>query len=373
MHVPFLDLRREIAAEKDGIDQAIARVFARGRFILGPELDALEAEFASFLGVPYAAGVASGTDALALSLEAAGVGRPGEGDEVITSALSAAFSALAICRAGAIPRFADVDPVTLQIDPGQVRALIGPRTRAILPVHLYGQAGDLSEILDLARTCGVHVIEDACQAHGSRWQGRALGAWGTAAGFSFYPTKNMGAFGDAGMVATSDSGLHQRVKQLRNGGQSRTYHHELLGCNSRLDELQAAVLRLKLARLESGNEKRRKMADTYDAAFARLDLRVLPGTPRLVPNRHLYPVRSQRRDSLQRHLAELGIDTLIHYPIPLPLQPALRRFVVAGQTFPAAEKAARELLSLPLYPGLTADEQEYTIQAVQRFFGHQAA
>lgn len=367
MRVPFLDLRRELAGAE--IEAAIARVLNQGQFILGPELEALEAEFARFLQVPFAAGVASGTDALSLSLEAAGMIRPGKGDEVITSALSAAFSALAICRAGAVPRFADVDPVTLQLDPDRTERLIGPRTRAILPVHLYGHACDLPGILDLARARQLCVIEDACQAHGSRWHGKALGTFGAAAGFSFYPTKNMGALGDAGMVATHDQELHLRVKRLRNGGQSRSYCHELLGCNSRLDELQAAVLRGKLERLEARNEMRREMAQRYEEAFADLDLTLLPQIPGLLPNRHLYPVRTSRRDSLRRYLSEHGIDTLIHYPLPLPMQPALQHFVRRGQRFPAAEKAARELCSLPLYPELTREEQQYTIETTRRFFG----
>ena len=366
--IPFLELKRESACYRLELEQAIARVLNSGRYVLGPELEALESEFAAYLDVPFAVGVGSGTDALTLALEAAEVVHPGKDNEVITTALSAAFTALAICRAGAIPRFVDVDPATLQIDPEQIEAWIGERTRAILPVHLYGHASDIQRIGELARVHRLAVIEDACQAHGSRLQGKALGAFGRAAGFSFYPTKNMGALGDGGMVVTYDEEIHSRVKKLRHGGQGRPYRHELLGCNSRLDELQAAVLRLKLKMLEARNEARRQMAARYDEAFADLDLTVLPRAPGLLPNRHLYPVRTSRREELRSYLGQHGIETLVHYPAPLPLQPALRQFVLPGQEFPAAEKAAREVFSLPLYPELTEEELQYAIRTVRRFF-----
>jgi len=369
MLVPFLDLKRETEQYRREIERAVGRVLQSGRYILGPELEALEKEFASYLQIPFAAGVGSGTDALALALEASGCIRPGKNDEVITTAFSAAFTALAICRAGAVPRFVDIDPLTLQIDPGLMESAIGERTRAILPVHLFGHASDMKRINELASRHQLEVVEDACQAHGSRWEGKPLGSLSRAAGFSFYPTKNLGALGDAGMVVTHDADLWSRVRKLRHGGQGRTYDHELLGCNSRLDEVQAAVLRCKLERLEARNAVRRERAARYDEAFAGLDLALLPGMETLVPNRHLYPVRSSRREELRRHLKEGGIETLVHYPVPLPSQPALQRFVLTGQQFPAAEKAAREIVSLPLYPELTEQELEYTIAAVRRFFG----
>ncbi len=366
--VPFLDLSRESARNHQELEQALARVVARGWYILGPELEALEREFAAAFGVPSAAGVGSGTDALILALEACGAIVPGAGEEVITTALSAAFTALAICRAGAIPRFVDVDPTTLQIDPSRIEACISEKTRALLPVHLYGHACDILPILDLAHSHHLAVIEDACQAHGARLAGQPLGAFGGAAGFSFYPTKNLGAFGDAGMIVSRDEELILRVKKLRHGGQDRPSHHELLGCCSRLDELQAAVLRLKLQTLEERNNIRRSLATRYDVAFADLDLGLLPVTPELLPGRHLYPIRTPQREDLRRFLQERGIESLVHYPIPLPLQPALRRFVLPGQEFPVAEKVAQEVLSLPLYPELTGEEQQYIIQAVRRFF-----
>ncbi len=369
MIVPFLELKRESDKYRDEIGQAVSRVVGGGRYILGPELEAFECEFAAFLGVPHAVGVGSGTDALTLAIESMNIIRSGRDDEVITTALSAGFTALAICRAGAIPRFADVNPETLQIDPQKIEPLIGERTKAILPVHLYGHACAIGRILDLARKHGIAVIEDACQAHGSRLQGRALGAWGDAAAFSFYPTKNLGALGDGGMVISGNEATCARVRKLRHGGQSRNFCHELLGCNSRLDELQAAVLRFRLRMLETRNEERRQMAMRYDEAFADLELKLLPAVPGLLPNRHLYPARTSRREELRRHLQAAGIETLVHYPIPLPLQPALKPFVLPGQEFPAAERAAGEVFSLPLYPELAESEIAHIISAVRRFFG----
>jgi dTDP-4-amino-4,6-dideoxygalactose transaminase len=366
--VPFLDLSRESARNRQELEHALARVLDRGRYILGPELEALEHEFAGAFGVPFAAGVGSGTDALTLALEACGALVPGTGEEVITTALSAAFTALAICRAGAVPRFVDVDPSTLQIDPHRIEPCIGEKTRAILPVHLYGHACDILPILELARNYHLTVIEDACQAHGSRLAGQPLGTFAQAAGFSFYPTKNMGALGDAGMILTRDEELILRVKKLRHGGQDRPNHHEMVGCCSRLDEIQAAILRLKLQNLEKQNSVRRNLAARYDRAFADIDLVLLPVTPDLLPNRHLYPIRTSRRDDLRRFLKERGIETLIHYPVPLPFQPAFQRFVLPGQEFPVAQKASHELLSLPLYPDLTEEELERTIHAVRHFF-----
>jgi dTDP-4-amino-4,6-dideoxygalactose transaminase len=368
MNVPFLQLKRESASHGPELERAIFRVVKNGWYVLGPELEALESEFAAYQKIPFAVGVGSGTDALTLAFEASGVIERGKNHEVITSALSAAFSALAIWRAGAVPRFVDVDSRTLQIDPAQIESSIGERTRAILPVHLYGNACDLRRIDDLARKHELLVIEDACQAHGSRLNDVALGTWGRAAGFSFYPTKNLGALGDGGMVVTHEEEICRRVKKLRHGGQDRTGHHEMLGCNSRLDEIQAAVLRYKLKTLESRNEARRQMAARYDEAFADLDLTVLPAMPGMIPNRHLYAVRTPRREELRRHLAELGVETLVHYPIPLPCQPALQRFVLPGQRFPMAERAAREVFSLPLYPELTEAEHQHVIRAVRRFF-----
>ena len=368
MQVPFLDLKRESARHRSELEQALARVMARGWYILGPELEALEREFAGMLGVPYAAGVASGTDAITLALEACGAIESGGGEEVITTALTAAFTALAIWRAGAVPRFVDVDPTTLQIDASRIEPCIGKKTRAILPVHLYGHACDIVAIMELARRNHLTVIEDACQAHGSRLEETAVGAFAHASAFSFYPTKNLGAFGDAGMILTRNQELLLRVRKLRHGGQDQAYHHEMLGYCSRLDEIQAAVLRCKLPDLEERNRIRRRLAARYDETFSDLDLLRLPVAGGLLPNRHLYPVRTPRRDELRSFLKECGIETLVHYPVPLPFQPAFRQFVLPGQEFPVAQKAARELLSLPLYPELEEEELQHVIRAVRRFF-----
>jgi dTDP-4-amino-4,6-dideoxygalactose transaminase len=369
MHVPFLDLRRESEHHLNEFKQAMSRVLDRGSYVLGPEVAALEAEFADFVKMPYAVGVGSGTDALALALQASGAVSPGAGDEVITTDLSAAFTALAIYRAGAIPRFADVDPLTLQIDPAQAESLIGERTRAILPVHLYGNSCNILKILELADRHHLGVIEDACQAHGASLNGRLLGTFGAAAGFSFYPTKNMGGLGEGGMVVTHDQVISANVRKLRNGGQERTYHHELLGYNSRLDEIQAAILRFKLRRLEEWNELRCRKAAVYSDAFADLDLTSPCVPPGCLPNRHLFVVRTPKRDALHEHLREKGIQSLVHYPVPVHAQPALQRFVLPGQAFPAAEKASAEILSLPLYPELTEAEIQHTVGAVRSFFG----
>ncbi len=368
MIVPFHELKRESVNHSPELEQAVARVVQSGRYVLGPELNALEMEFADFLQVSFAAGVASGTDALTLAIQATGLIEPQAGHEILTTALTAGFTALAICRAGAVPRFVDIDPATLQIDADAIESCLTDRTRALLPVHLYGQSCAMDKIRAIADGNDLAVIEDACQAHGSSLDGRALGTMGRAGAFSFYPTKNLGALGDGGMVVTGDQEIYERVKKLRHGGQDRTFHHELTGFNSRLDEIQAAVLRVKLKTLEARNEARRRLALRYDQAFADVDVQALPASTGLIPNRHLYPVRTRRRDELQGFLNERGIETQVHYPLPMPMQAAFRRFVLPGQTFPAAEKAAGEILSLPLYPELTRTELEYTIETVRRFF-----
>jgi dTDP-3-amino-3,4,6-trideoxy-alpha-D-glucose transaminase len=254
------------------------------------------------------------------------------------------------------------------MDPLNIESCIGPKTRILLPVHLYGHACDIKSIIEVAERYRLTVIEDACQAHGARLSGQTLGTFGRAGAFSFYPTKNLGAIGDAGMVLSRDREFIERVKMLRHGGQSKLYSHERLGCCSRLDEIQAAVLRFKLNMLEERNSMRRAMATRYDEAFSDLDLIRLPATSQLTPNRHLYPIRTPYRDSLRQFLRQRGIETLIHYPEPLPFQPAFQCFVLPGQEFPIARKAASEVLSLPLYPELAEQEQEQVIQAVRDFF-----
>ena len=342
----------QLTPGEDGpaVNEAIARVVTRGWFILGPELDAFEAEFAAATSSQHAVGVGTGTDAIAIALRALDIG---PGDEVITSPVSAAYSALAIMMAGARPVFADIDPVRLTIDPAAIAAAITPRTKAILPVHLYGQPADMPAIAGIASRHGLAIVEDCCQAHLATSAGRPVGSFGVAAAYSFYPTKNLGALGDGGAVTTNDRGLAERMKRLRNGGQTQKYQHGEFGVNSRLDEMQAAILRARLTRLPRWTEERRALAREYRRA---LDGVTSVGVPRECdPGHvsHLFPVLSPERDRVQAHLHAAGIETLIHYPIAITRQPALAAMQPAA--CPRAERACAEVFSLPLYPALPLD------------------
>ena len=343
--VPFLDLH--LAEESDAVREAIARVTGRAWFVLGPEVEAFEREFAEASGAPCAVGVGNGTDALALTLRALGIGA---GDEVITAPLSAAYTALAIVMAGARPVFADVDPERLTLSPSAAEAAITGRTAALLPVHLYGQPADLAAFQELAERRGLALIEDCCQAHIATCHSLPVGTFGAAGAFSFYPTKNLGALGDGGAVITRDPSLADRIKRLRNGGQIDRYHHAELGVNSRLDEMQAAILRARLPLLGPRTAKRRLLAQRYRHALA--------DAPVTVPREadpghvyHLFPIRTPRRATLQERLRESGIETLVHYPIPISRQPAFAAMQPAD--CPEADRAASEVLSLPLYPALS--------------------
>ena len=314
-------------------------------------------------GAARAAGVGAGADALALALRALGIG---PGDEVITSPLSAAYSALAIMMAGATPVFADLDVDRLTLDPARVDAAITPRTAAILPVHLYGQPADMPALEAIARRHNLAIVEDACQAHLATSAGRAGGTIGAAGAFSFYPTKNLGAMGDAGAIVTGDAALAARLKRLRNGGQTDRYHHLEFGVNTRLDEMQAAVLRARLPLLPEWTARRRALATRYRAALA--------GAPVIVPPErepghvyHLFPVRSPRRDAFQAHLRAAGIETLIHYPVPIPRQPALAG--VPALPCPIADQVCGDIFSLPLHPALTDAEVDRVAEAVHAFRG----
>jgi len=357
--IPFMSLApgEDAADIRAGID----RVIARGWFILGPELEAFEAEFASAAGAKYAVGVGTGTDAIALALRALNIG---PGDEVITSPLSAAYSALAIMMAGATPVFADLDPDRLTLDPARVEAAITPRTAAILPVHLYGQPADMVAIEAIARHHNLILVEDACQAHLATSTGRPIGTIGAAGAFSFYPTKNLGALGDAGAIITSDAAIAERLKRLRNGGQTNRYHHLEFGVNTRLDEMQAAVLRARLPRLAGWTARRRALAARYRAA--------LQGAPLTVPAEydkghvyHLFPVLSDQRERFQAHLKASGIETLVHYPVAIPTQPALA--AIATAPCPIAERVCDEVFSLPLHPGLSDADVDTIAAAVHAF------
>jgi dTDP-4-amino-4,6-dideoxygalactose transaminase len=360
--IPFVDFRAHVAAHRRELDEAVARVLDSGWFILGPEGEAFERELAKALGARDAVAVGNGTDALALALRALGVG---PGDEVVTSGVSAAFTGLAVLQAGARPVFVDVDPRTLNLDPERLAGAITPRTRVILPVHLYGHPANMAPILALARERGIAVLEDACQAHGALHEGRPVGTLAGERGIgalSFYPTKNLGGLGDGGAVLVNDPGLSERLRRLRNGGQSDRYRHEVPGVNSRLDELQAALLRVGLRHLPAWTERRRALAAFYTGALKGTGVEPLREQPYARAVFHLFVVRHPRRDALAAALRARGVGTLIHYPIPLHLQPAFASLGGKPGDLPVAEKATAEILSLPLYPELT-DEQAATVAA----------
>ena len=367
MNVPFNDLAAQDAPLRPEILAAMRRVAESGRYVLGEEVRGFEAEFAAAIGVAHAVGVANGTDALKLALEALGV-RPG--DEVLTSSHTATFTALAITMLGATPTFCDVEPEGMLLDPARLEAAVTPRTRALVPVHLYGQAADLEPMMALAKRRNLVVVEDCAQAHGALYHGQPVGSFGDAAAFSFYPTKNLGAMGDGGAVVTPRAAVAEVVRQLRNGGQSDRYRHVRTGVNSRLDEIQAAVLRIKLAHLAAATDERRAQAARYEAGLAEAARRGVR-LPRELPGRrhvwHLYVVRHAQRDALAKHLEAAGIATISHYPIPVHLQPAYAKLGIAEGTLPETERAAREVLSLPLHPGLPRDSQQRVIEAVNAF------
>lgn len=353
--VPQADPRASYLAHRAEIDQAIARVLAGGRYILGPETQAFEQEFAAYVGVGHGIGVGSGTEALHLALTACGIGA---GDEVITVSHTAVATVAAIELSGAAPVLVDIDPATYTLDPERVQEAITPRTKAIIPVHLYGQPADMPAILAIARQRGLRVVEDCAQSHGAGCAGRRTGAWGDAAAFSFYPTKNLGALGDGGMVVTDDPGVAERVRLLRQYGWRDRYVSATPGWNSRLDELQAAILRVKLPHLDADNRKRRGRAAQYAALLRETGL----GLPRSREEAdhvyHLYVVRSPGRDALRAHLAAAGIGTAIHYPVPVHLQPAYRKLRGHADSLPESERAASEVLSLPMFPELTESQIE---------------
>jgi dTDP-3-amino-3,4,6-trideoxy-alpha-D-glucose transaminase len=360
--VNWIDLHPQEDAED--VAAAIRRVVDRGWFVLGPEVEGFEAEFSDATSSQHTVSLASGTDALTLTLRALGIG---PGDEVITTPLSAAFTALAIMMAGARPVFADIDPDRLTVDPAAVEALIGPSTAAIMPVHLYGQPADIPALARVADQHGLALIEDCCQAHLATCQGVPVGTTGIAAAYSFYPTKNLGAFGDGGAVCTRDAALDTRLRRLRNGGQTTRNHHTEVAAHSRLDEMQAAVLRARLPYLAGWTTRRRALAAQYRAGLT--DTRGTTDTTIVVPPAcdpghvyHLFPLRTAARDGLRKRLHARGIDTLVHYPTPLPNQPA---FADASPNHcPVATSVCDELFSVPLYPALTDAAVSRVVDAV---------
>jgi dTDP-4-amino-4,6-dideoxygalactose transaminase len=373
MNIPILDLKRQYQSIKSEIDTALARVIGSGQFILGPEVEAFEHEVSHYLRVKHAIGVASGTDALWLSLKAAGVG---PGDRVIVPSFTFFATAGTVCNVGATPVFADVDPQTFNIDPNSVRDVLESnpqlreQTKAIIPVHLYGQPAEMDELLEIARRYQLVVIEDAAQAIGAKYRDRTAGTLGHLGCFSFFPTKNLGAYGDGGLVVTNDDALAERVRLLRVHGSKPKYYHHLVGTNSRLDALQAAILRVKLAHLDQWTRARQKLAAQYNQDLSQIEELTVPyKAPERTHIYHQYTIRvlGGQRDTLQKHLKEYGIGTEIYYPLPLHLQSCFGHLGYREGQLPESERASREALSLPIFPELTIAEQDHVIKTVKDF------
>ena len=364
MQIPLVDLRAQYSTIKTEIDSAIQRVLDNTSFIMGKEVTSFEAAFASFVGARGAAGVGSGTAALHLAMLACGVG---PGDEVITAAHTFIATAEAISQTGARPVFVDIDPKTYTIDPGQVEDAITDRTRAIIPVHLYGQPADLDPLVDIARRRDLWLIEDAAQAHGAEYKGSRCGTIGHIACFSFYPGKNLGAYGDAGAVTSNDEKLLATVRKLRDHGRTTKYEHDEIGYGERIDALQAAILAAKLPHLESWTEARRSRARLYSELLAGSGVATPYESPNVRHVYHLYVVRTPHRDDLLAYLKSRGVDAGIHYPIPLHKQPAYVKQGYSDVSLPLSERAAAEVLSLPLYPELTDAQIHQVAEAVRGF------
>lgn len=346
---------------------AIEKVLSSGRFILGEEVASFEKEFANYIGVKYGIGLNSGTSALIFSLKACDIG---EGDEVITVPNSFVATSNAILSVGAKPVFVDIDEETYQIDTSLIEKSITKNTRAILPVHLYGHPCDMDPILEIAEKYGLLVVEDACQAHGTKYKGKRVGSFGDVACFSFYPSKNLGCFGDGGMVVTNSDEIAEKVRMLRDYGQKVKYRHEVLGFNDRLDELQAAVLMVSLRHLEEWIQKRRENAKYYNKLFEELNKDIITPSEKewAFHTYYLYVIRTKMRDKLREFLSKKGVETGIHYPTPIHLQPFyVNQFNFKVGDFPVTERCAREILSLPMYPNLAKDEIESVVETIKEF------
>jgi dTDP-4-amino-4,6-dideoxygalactose transaminase len=366
-HLPLVDLKRQYAAIQPEIQAAIDRVLQNTDFIMGRDVAEFEAEFAAFCAVKHVIGVASGTAAIHLVLEALNIG---PGDEVISVANTFIATVEPIIWLGAKPVFVDVHPDYATLDPEKLEAAITSHTRAIMPVDLYGQCAQMDKISEIAARHGIPVIEDAAQAQGTEYCGRRAGTWGTASCFSFYPGKNLGAYGDAGAVATTDGALAERLRRRRNHGRSSKYEHIEVGYAERLDTLQAAILRAKLSHLDNWNETRRRLAASYDEALKDIpDVQTPKVNPDGIPIYHLYVIQHPQRDRLAEHLQTQGIQTGVHYPLPLHLQPALRSLGYQRGDLPITEHLAGQILSLPIFPEMTADEVDMVAAAVRSFSG----
>ena len=364
--IPLVDIKSQVYSIYPEIDDLITKTLLSGWFILGNEVEQFEKEFADYCNAKYAVGVASGSDALALSLQALGIG---SGDEVITVPNTFIATVDAIFRNGAKPVFVDIDPETYNIDVSNIEEKITDKTKAIIPVHLYGQSADMDPIIKIAKEYDLKIIEDACQAHGAEYKGKKVGSIGEVGCFSFYPAKNLGCYGDGGMMVTNDMGLSEKIKMLRNYGQSKKYYHDFIGYNSRLDELQAAVLRVKLKYLDKWNDLRRAHAKIYNELLEHVSGTEIPIEKDYAKHvYHLYVIRCKERDKLQQYLNSKGISTGIHYPIPVHLQEAYKHLEYNKGSFPITEKYASEILSLPMFPELRNEELEYVCNIVKEFY-----
>lgn len=358
--IEFVCLRKEQQAVADEIHEAIDRVLRKGWFILGEELEGFETEFAQYIGTKHAVGLNSGSDAILLALRALGIGA---GDEVITPSHTFISTVDGIARNGAKPVFVDIDPQTFCLDPTRIEERITEQTKVILPVHLYGQPADMESIMAIAQRRGLFVVEDSCQAHGALHRGRKAGGIGHVGCFSFYPTKNLGACGDGGMATTNDEQIATRLRLLRNYGQPRKYHHILIGINSRLDEMQAAILRVKLRHLDEWNGRRRKSAALYDKLLARSGVLTPVVSSHVGHVYHLYVIRAKNRDLLQRRLSQEGVQSQIHYPIPVHRQEAYVS-CAAGVELPTTDRICGEILSLPMHPWLDPEDVRRVVNVI---------
>jgi dTDP-4-amino-4,6-dideoxygalactose transaminase len=369
INVPFMDLKRIHASQKDEILSRIGSIIDRSAFILGSEVESFEKEYAAYVGSKFSLGVANGLDALKLSLQAIGIG---PGDEVITAANTFAATAFAISSVGARPVFVDIEPGSYNVDPAAVERAVTSKTKAIMPVHLYGQPATMGPIVELAKRKGLQIIEDCAQAHGATYRNQAIGTFGIAAGFSFYPGKNLGAMGDGGAITTSDPDTLKKLKTLRDVGQSEKYHHTVIGHNSRLDAMQAAILSVKLRDLRAQTEERAKLGKRYQALLSEVKQIQIP---EVLSDRthvfHLYVITTRDekdRDALKEFLGKAGIQTGMHYPIPLHLQKCYADLGYREGDFPISEKMAKSLISLPIFPGMTGPEIEAVAAGIRGYF-----
>jgi dTDP-4-amino-4,6-dideoxygalactose transaminase len=365
MKIRMVDVAGQYRKMKAEIDQALQNVLDSGNFILGKEVGEFECHMAGYLGVRYAVGCASGTDALQIAMMAYDIG---PGDEVVTTPFTFVATTETIVLLGAKPIYVDIDPRTFTIDPAKIEAVITPRTRAIIPVHLYGHPADMDPILEIARHQNIRVIEDAAQAIGASYKGKKVGCLGDAGCISFFPSKNLGAFGDAGMVVTNDAAIGERMKMISVHGSRARYYHEILGVNSRLDSLQAAVLSVKLKYLDQWNATRRRLSACYGELLREANVTLPYVSPGVQHIFHQYTIRAPRRDNLAKYFSENEIPYGIHYPVPLHLQKAFEMMGHSEGDFPVAEQASREVLSLPMHPDLTLEQQIYITDAVKEFY-----